>query len=158
MQCPHCNAVVDDDTIFCGNCGKQITPIQAQGATVSYATQSDGSNQSSLRTEISHPSPMYRSAPTPGQPHQVDTPPLQTPSPQPQSRPGNFGRIALIAAIILVVVAGGTVGLITLLKNNNTPGVVVSHGTGQVTFFDSQNNIGHTDDLKIQISGLQAPP
>jgi hypothetical protein len=67
--------------------------------------------------------------------------------------------------LILVIVAGGTVGLITLLRNNNTsaknnttPPVVTSHGTGQITFFDSQNDVGHTDALKMQISGLQAPP
>ncbi len=36
MQCPHCNAQLEDDTVFCGNCGKQIAPFQAQGPTVTY--------------------------------------------------------------------------------------------------------------------------
>lgn len=172
MQCPHCNATVDDDTIFCGNCGRQITPLEPGQTVISYATQTDGS---SAATEISRqyppPSPMYRPSPAPqsqrpapamsppdlppAKPRQVDTPPVQ---PQPTSRPSNIRRIALIGILILVIIAGGTVGLITLLKKNNTPVVVTSHGTGQVTFFDSQNNIGHTDALKIQISGLQAPP
>jgi len=161
MQCPHCNATLDDDTIFCGNCGKQITPLGPGQTVISYATQSDAN---SVATEISRPSPMYRPssapqsqrpAPAPDKPRQVDTPPVQ---PQPSTRPSNVRRIALIGILILVIVAGGTVGLITLLRNNHTPAVVTSHGTGQVTFFDSQNNIGHTDALKIQISGLQAPP
>ncbi len=163
MKCPQCNAVVDDDTIFCGNCGKQITPLQAGETVVSYATQSDGNP---IGVNVSRPSSMYRPpsaaqsqrpASAPDTSRQGDTPPLQTPPPQSQARSGNLRRVALIAIVILVIVAGGTVGLITLLKNNHTPAVVTSHGTGQVTFFDSQNNIGHTDALKIQISGLQAP-
>ena len=161
MKCPHCNAVVDDDTVFCGNCGKQIMPQQPGETVISYATQTDGN---SVATEMSRPSPMYRPpsaaqsqrpAPAPDKPRQVDTPPVQS---QPSSRPGNVRRIALIAIVILVIVAGGTVGLITLLKNNTTPVVVASHATGQVSFIDSQNAVGNTDALKIQISGLQAPP
>ena len=42
MQCPHCNATVDADTIFCGNCGKQIMPLQPGETVISYATQADG--------------------------------------------------------------------------------------------------------------------
>src|SRR5437763_5813388 len=162
MKCPHCNAMVDDDTIFCGNCGKQIVPLQTGKTAISYATQSEGSNQTSVgadgaeaqreRLSIHRPVPMYRSPSTPqsqiptlpsSNPRQVDTPPLQSPpQSQPQSRPGTSKRIALIAALILVIVAGGTVGLITLLKNNNTPGVVASHASGQVAFIDSQNGTG----------------
>ena len=161
MQCPHCNAIVDDDTIFCGNCGKQITPLEPGQTVISYATQTDGS---SLATEVPRPSPMYRPspapqsqrpAPAPDKPRQVDTPPVQ---PQPSSRSSNVRRLAIIGILILVIVAGGTVGRITLLKNNNTPAVVTSHGTGQVSFLDSQNGVGNTDALKLQISGLQAPP
>jgi len=161
MQCPHCNATVDEDTIFCGNCGRQITPLDPGQTVISYATQSDGS---SAATEISRPSPRYRPSPAPqsqrpaqvpDKPRQVDTPPVP---PQPSSRPGNIRRIALIGVLVLIIIAGGTVGLITLLKNNPTSAVVTSHGTGQVTFFDSQNGVGNTGALKIQISGLQAPP
>jgi len=145
----------------CGNCGKQITPLGPGQTVISYATQSDANF---VATEISRPSPVYRPsaapqsqrpAPAPDKPRQVDTPPVQ---PQPSTRPSNVRRIALIGILILVIVAGGTVGLITLLRNNHTPAVVTSHGTGQVTFFDSQNGVGNTDALKIQISGLQAPP
>src|SRR5439155_11001725 len=42
MQCPHCNATVDADTVFCGNCGKQIMPLQPGETVISYATQADG--------------------------------------------------------------------------------------------------------------------
>src|SRR5450759_251715 len=34
MQCPRCKTLLDDDTVFCGNCGKQIATVQAPGATV----------------------------------------------------------------------------------------------------------------------------
>lgn len=41
MQCPRCNAALEDDTAFCGNCGNQIAPLQVTGATVSDQTVTD---------------------------------------------------------------------------------------------------------------------
>ncbi len=196
MRCPHCNATVDGDTIFCGNCGKQIMPLQPGETVISYATQADGNPVGAEGIETrpaERPSTMYRPpsaapinsfappsvpqspqspqsqrrAPATDKPRHVDTPPPRTPSGAPIGRPpgGNFRRIALIAALILVIVAGGTVGLISLLKNTNTPvkntntpGVVAAHASGQVAFIDNQNSTGHTDALKIGITGLGAPP
>src|SRR5207249_6039370 len=180
MQCPHCNATVDADTVFCGNCGKQIMPLQPGETVISYATQADGNPKGAEGIETrsaKRSSTMYRPpnaapinsfappsvpqspqssqspqsqrrTPATDKPRHVDTPPPRTPSGGPIGRPpgGNFRRIALIAALILVIVAGGTVGLITLLKNNNTqvkntntpvkntntPGVVAAHASGQV--------------------------
>src|SRR5438552_13687621 len=34
MFCPGCKTLCDEDAIFCGNCGKQVAPLRAQGATV----------------------------------------------------------------------------------------------------------------------------
>jgi len=33
MVCPRCNQSVEDSATFCGNCGNQITPVLARGAT-----------------------------------------------------------------------------------------------------------------------------
>lgn len=33
MQCPRCHTPLEDGAVFCGNCGAQITPLNAQGAT-----------------------------------------------------------------------------------------------------------------------------
>jgi len=171
MQCPQCNATIDENTVFCGNCGKQVAPLQAQGATVSYPAQSDGgptgepggahgaSINSFAPQGVQKPvAQARRYSPAPEKPRQVDTPPQSS---LPQSQPGNFRRITLIAVLILVIVAGGTVGLIALLRNNNTGGpatAVVSHATGQVTFIDGQNGAGHTDALNIVVTGLGKPP
>ena len=69
----------------------------------------------------------------------------------------------LFAAIILLVVAGGTVGLVTFLGKNKgnpvvTPGVPVAPANnGTVLFLDSSGGQGHTDALRISINGLSAP-
>lgn len=39
MHCPNCNAPIDEETVFCGNCGKQVAPLYARGATVAEATE-----------------------------------------------------------------------------------------------------------------------
>lgn len=39
MQCPNCHSQIDDDAVFCGVCGRQVAPVQAQGATVAEGTQ-----------------------------------------------------------------------------------------------------------------------
>ncbi len=50
MNCPNCNAPIDQDTVFCGNCGRKLTPQYAQGATVAELTQ-----QSSYDERTSYP-------------------------------------------------------------------------------------------------------
>ena len=50
MQCPQCNTQLEDDTVFCGNCGTQIAPLKAQGATVTYKS---GEGEDELATVLS---------------------------------------------------------------------------------------------------------
>src|SRR5256886_1252506 len=127
MRCPHCNATVDADTIFCGNCGNQIMPLQRGETVISYATQADGNPVGAEGIETrstERPSTMsrppsaapiiffappsvpqtpqsQRRTPATDNPRHVDTTPPQTPSGAPIGRPpgGNFRRIALIAAL-----------------------------------------------------------
>ena len=119
MQCPQCNAQLDEDTIFCGNCGKQIAPLQAQGATVAYK---GGAEDSELPTIISSGPGSQRSAPQTPVRNYVpasDTPPIPS-SPKLPSRKSNNGRIVLFVVLALLVIAGGTLGVVALLKNNTS--------------------------------------
>jgi zinc ribbon protein len=163
MQCPQCNAQLDDDTIFCGNCGKQIAPFQAQGATVAYKRGTDDSELPTILT--SGPSSQRSGQQTPVRNYVPvsDTPPFSSP-PQPPSRKSNNGRIVLYAVLALLVIAVGTLGVVALIKNNtsstsnttgNTP--VVSNSTGVVNFRDSLNGSGHSNVVTISANGLAAP-
>lgn len=163
MQCPQCHAQLDDDTIFCGNCGKQIAPIQAQGATVAYKA---GADESELPTILTSPQGSQRSAPPAPVRNYVpvpDTPPFASP-PQPPSRKSNNRRIVLYAVLALLVIAGGTLGVVALLKNNtsstsnthgNTP--LATNANGVVNFRDSLNGSGHSNVVTISANGLAAP-
>ncbi len=163
MQCPQCNAQLDDDTVFCGNCGKQIAPFQAQGATVAYK---GGADNSELPTVLTGGPSSQRSAPQTPVRNYVpvsDTPPFSSP-PQPPSRKSNNRRIVIYAVLALLVITGGTLGVVALLKNNtsstsntsgNTP--LASNSTAVVSFSDSQNGSGHSNVVTISANGLAAP-
>jgi len=163
MQCPQCNAQLDEGTIFCGNCGKQIAPLQAQGATVAYK---GGVDDSELPTIISSGPGSQRSAPQTPVRNYVpvsDTPPIPS-SPKLPSRKSNNGRIVLFVVLALLVIAGGTLGVVALLKNNtsstsntsgNTP--LAANATGVVSFSDNSNGSGHSNVVTISANGLTAP-
>src|SRR6266516_3754184 len=163
MQCPQCNAQLDEGTIFCGNCGKQIAPLQAQGATVAYK---GGVDDSELPTIISSGPGSQRSAPQTPVRNYVpasDTPPIPS-SPQLPSRKRNNGRIVLFVVLALLVITGGTLGVVALLKNNtsstsNTSGnsPIAANATGVVSFSDNSNGSGHSNVVTISANGLTAP-
>ena len=163
MQCPQCNAQLDEGTIFCGNCGKQIAPLQAQGATVAYK---GGAEDSELPTIISSGPGSQRSAPQTPVRNYVpasDTPPIPS-SPKLPSRKSNNGRIVLFVVLALLVIAGGTLGVVALLKNNtsstsNTSGnsPIAANATGVVSFSDNSNGSGHSNVVTISANGLTAP-
>ncbi len=165
MQCPRCNAPIEENTTFCGNCGNQIAPLQAQGATIAAPaeqTQPSLNNPISLQSKYGMPGPMLQAsqqaqhyAPMPNTPIPV------YPIPPPSRRP-NIGLIALIVGVILLVIAGGTIALVSVMKNNNGGTVPANttggNATGIVRFLDSQNNPGHTDTLNITLENLAAAP
>jgi hypothetical protein len=173
LQCPRCNAQLDDDTTFCGNCGHQVAPLQAKGATVSdkgeldndgYATviSDQGSQRSALQTPATQARNYVPPYVTPTLPIQRDTPSV---SPQPPTRRTNTGRIVLIAALVLLIIAGGSIGAAILLKNNSSPKstttgntALVSNASGVVSFSDSLNGSGHSNVVSISVNGLAAPP
>lgn len=185
MRCPNCNAPLDENTAFCGNCGKQIVPVQAQGATVvspveqrQWFDRSSASVGNDYATQLSaSPRPSVQAPPNAG-PFGIPVP-SETPQPplQPAPRRTNPRLIALLVALVILIIAGGTVAILaTTSRNNNAaqtnaggnnnagkntnPGnVAAATTTGTVAFVDNPKDIpGHTDALKITVNSLKAPP
>jgi hypothetical protein len=168
MQCPRCNTVLDDDTVFCGNCGTQIVPLQAQGATMAASiddeeTLAARSNPVGNRQAAQPPviqrfaPPAVPYAPASDTPAQSNTPPV----PRRGGSPLASARARVIIALALIVLVGGALGLVTALKNNGSgPNTILgTHATGQIAFIDNPNGIpGHTDALNLSIQNLEAPP
>ncbi len=81
-------------------------------------------------------------------------------------------RIALVIALVLLVIAGVTIGASLIVKNNNSPvtnlptttagnasgGALAANANGTASFIDQPGGSGHSDALKLAINGLQAPP
>src|SRR5438270_4700621 len=98
MRCPKCNQPLDDESVFCGNCGTQISPIFAQGATVSEGETAlirpkdgqgpivsrygpVGQSFQALQPPSQYvPNPLQQTAPS--APPLVPTPPTSTPPPR----------------------------------------------------------------------------
>src|SRR6266849_4254172 len=168
MRCPRCNAVIDDDTVFCGNCGNQIAPLQARGATVAAPNDNDGtlivrSNPVENRQAAQPPVIQGFSPPIASYGPVTDTPVHDNP-PQAPRRGGSqlaSARSRVIIALALIVLVGGALSVFAILKNNgNGPNTSFgAHAAGQIAFIDSSNGIpGHTDALNISIQNLEAPP
>ena len=170
MQCPQCNAQLEDDTVFCGNCGKQIAPLQAQGATVAYKAGEGEDNFATVisTSQSSQPptpqTPIRNNALQPATPYRGDTPTFLS-SPPPPARKNNTWRIAFIVVMVLLIIGVGTLGTIALLKNHtsatnnssaNTP--LATNANGTVSFSDSQNGSGHSNVVTVSVRGLTAPP
>ncbi len=94
-----------------------------------------------------------------------------------ESRPlvGGMGRVALIAALALVLIAGVSVGAVAIIKNTNfgntptttgntanstSPGnsSLATNANGVVNFIDAPGGAGHSNAITISVSNLQKPP
>lgn len=180
MQCPQCNAHLDDDAVFCGNCGAQVAPLQkGDNATIADHSPTVMSVQSMLQSGQPAPSSnpplpqhagqgvMPRVPPSPRTPQAPRTPQTpQTPPPE-FSRPPSTSlrkawRNALIVVLVLVLLAAGSIAAAFAFKNRTpatvTPPTTKASVAGQVTFFDNPNGTpGFTDALKIS-GNLSNPP
>ena len=170
MKCPQCNAQLEDDTVFCGNCGTQIVPLQAKGATVAYKAGEGEDNFATVisTSQSSQPptpqTPIRNNALQPATPYRGDTPTFLS-SPPPPGRKNNTWRIAFVVVMVLLIIGVGTLGTIALLKNHtsatnnssaNTP--LATNANGTVSFSDSQNGSGHSNVVTVSVRGLTAPP
>lgn len=179
MQCPNCKAPLDGDTVFCGNCGNQVAPLHAQGATISEdqtvlippttSRQNPGVNTYNAQAPIHQPMQpprAYASAPAPMAahgPYSPDTPgsrdpvsaPPQFPTRSQKLRTDNMRVIILAGVLVLVLLIAAFAGFATLLQHQaNTLGA--GGATGFVSFSDSQSG-QLTNTLNISITGLDAP-
>lgn len=183
IRCPNCNAPQDDDTMYCGNCGYQLAPVYAQGATMNEATEliSVDNSKTVLSDSQSYPggyqaASIASSAPVPPAstgrsstpPYPAAPPPVAPTPPGPSRAAGGNRRVLLIASVLLVIlVVVVSAGLFTLLKKNtgttatnttNTGGGAAVTTSGTVLFNDATNGQGNTNSLKIVINGLANSP
>ncbi|GAC1343853.1 MAG: hypothetical protein NVSMB27_04150 [Ktedonobacteraceae bacterium] len=171
MLCSQCHTPLEDDAVFCGNCGAQVTspqsggmktvvdrttpdPLTNNGEQVTVLSNRFGSSPPTILPSSLQKHPVGAVTDSPGQ--RNVSPPLDT---RPSS-PGHTRRNVLIGLLLLVLIASGSAGLAFVLKNNtNTGSDAAASASGQVAFVDSQNGpAGHTNALKIAINGLIAPP
>src|SRR5207249_654062 len=112
----NCNAQLEAGAAFCGNCGKQVAPLLAQGATVADHTEIIRSNATPAETV--YPPTSQPSTPAPPQAYRNDyqqqnyqqRTPLagNMPSNPPGLPPAHTGRglstrtVAFIAIILLL--------------------------------------------------------
>lgn len=93
-----------------------------------------------------------------------------------KTAPGSsVGRVALIAALVLVVIAGLSAGAVALIRNTNFVGITpasnnntasessagnsaqATNANGVVNFIDAPGGSGHSNEITISINGLQTP-
>ncbi|MDQ6661084.1 MAG: hypothetical protein M3Z24_08975, partial [Chloroflexota bacterium] len=165
MQCLNCNAPLEENSMFCGSCGTQVTPLSARGARALGSEETVLMQEDSMHAPTADygspqpatsPSPWFQ-APASEQPTQGSTPPPfppkvtpPVPSRSPFLRRNKF--LAIILVLLVVIASVGTIALISS-KNNTSPGA-----NGQVSFSDTPNGQGHSDALSISVNGLTAPP
>src|SRR5690242_7993569 len=150
MKCPRCNYSLDDDTIFCGNCGAQVAPLQSPGATVAASIDNEETLQvrsNAMGNMQAAPPPVMKRfsppavpyAPAPGTPAQRDTPPV----PRRSASPLASARARVFIALALIVLVGGALGLFAVLKNGGSgPNTTLgTHATGQIAFIDNPNGV-----------------
>lgn len=185
MFCPRCNRLLEENATFCGFCGNQIVPLDAQGATIGSSDATMLAPPTSQAIPAKYAARDMREQPgiaykAPGIVEDVNAtwqPSLLSPAeqvrptnviggpqtPQTPAAPTRRGagrrkpRLVLVSLIILVLIAGGTIGATLFLHST-----AAATAGGQVTFFDSQSGstgaAGNTDALTITINNLSAPP
>lgn len=177
MQCPQCNKMLEDQAAFCGNCGAQIRPLHGGGNATVVSDAAPSANEPGNQAFSNRPAAprtaleesfVQLPARTPHTPRHDDTPLPRRLTPS-MPRRGNVWRIALIALIVVVLAAGGTIGVVFAFNKHtpptnpssarNTVLPVAPTASGQVAFFDNANGTpGYTDALKITLENLKAPP
>ena len=179
MVCPRCNQPVEPNAAFCGNCGNQIAPIQARGATVADATEFIPPEQRQYNTvdeRYMSPAPNYQSPPQaynslasmsqrrtmPPFPQAASStpPPVPTPLPGRRIQP-NHKRLTFFAVIIALFVIGLSAGVFTFLQGRTAPKVgnpvptaAAASTTGTASFSSSTGSRDLTDTVKIDLTGL----
>ncbi|MDQ6660556.1 MAG: anti-sigma factor [Chloroflexota bacterium] len=177
MQCLNCNAPLEENSMFCGRCGNQVTTLSARGAGALGSEETVLMQEDSMHAPTADygspqpatsPSPWFQ-APASEQPTQGSIPTSFPPrvTPPVPSRSPLLRRNKFLAIILVLFVVAASVGTIALIrsKNNTSPAANgpsnsagIGSASGQVSFSDTPNGQGHSDTLSISINGLTAPP
>src|SRR6266516_2083892 len=173
MVCPNCNTPFDRDSVFCGNCGKQVAPLRAPGTTVgepvirSNVDNTQATEISAERQPYMRPPLDPSSAPT-----LRTTPPVEpanrsgaSPAPSPGVFPGSqaqkanrrTGRNIFIAFLLLLLVCGAAAGtnyyawLVDVSTEKVLPlGALTAQGQNfSLNFSGKTNLLGAGNELEI---------
>jgi hypothetical protein len=167
MICPNCSSTMENDAVFCGNCGQQVAPIQAQGATIAAEATEQlraGNNIQNNKMgaggnypQFPFPTPATPQrgyspqpgsySPPPGSYPPADQIPTQfaarTPAPPPPTyRPPRSGmRTAFVVTAIALVIILVSLGTFALIRNraSNTG---TNTATGNTAKTGTTNNAG----------------
>jgi hypothetical protein len=187
MQCPQCNAPLDEGAVFCGNCGRQVAPLRAgDNATIAdhsptvmsiHTTPQRGQPAAGSNPPLAERPPQEALSPrsmpyvpqTPQIPRTSQTPETPAPGLSRSASPSlrKTWRTAFIVGLVLVLIAVATLSAFLVFKNR-TPAPVptpvpsspvpTASTVGQVTFSDNPNGTtGFTNALKIS-GNLSDPP
>lgn len=180
MQCPRCHNSVEDGAAFCGNCGLQMAPLYAQGATAA----GDGTviipdralpnnpntypqNYKTVATPQAYYTPTVSA--TPEQRNATPAPSFAPTPPPPRERHDNRRVIIMAGILVLLAVVVVTAGVLASLsrKSGTSPKTTATATTtntgaanpsaGLVTFSDTANG-GLTQSLTISATNLKSLP
>ncbi len=182
MNCPRCNSPIEENSVFCGICGNQLSPIKAPGATVAEPDEktrlSDPIGNAQAAYSGAPRSPMYTPPPpqqfTPTRQDQNAYSPTVQSSTPPASHPTRRGSssIVFIAIVLLLLIIGVSTGAVALLKSRGNTGTTQNNSTtntggangaanspvSAIAFFSDSQNGGNTDVVRMNVTGLSAPP
>lgn len=170
MVCPRCHRPIENGVTFCGNCGYQITPSQANRAT-ELVSQENGPYQAIGDPTVAAPptyepfsqagqaydslsplAPRNANRPSPSGAGATPLPMSSMPTPPPvaalpTAKPASLPRrrLAFILTIIALLIIGLAAGLVTLLQTRSaaSPSKSTSATAGSATgsvYFSSSPN------------------
>ncbi|GCE10779.1 hypothetical protein [Tengunoibacter tsumagoiensis] len=180
MQCSKCKAPTEDESVYCGQCGKQFTQ-PGRPVMVAFAPQPDRLSrleapwlEQAENEERPLPFPeeqvlpfqadkpytqIYPKTPIPlpGRRKSLTLPHLALPFRQPHSSRFRHKSLSLLTFMLIVLLLGIAIGAITLLQNKHLSSDP-AHATGNITFSDSSASQSDSGGLTLTLSGLAAPP
>ena len=171
MLCPQCNQAVDADASFCGYCGKQLAPINIEGAAVVDEEREKLHSGSQWRPSFDRdkgfPAVSWDGVEESPVRLSQDTPPYASrPSSVGHRRPAKRRFNAFVSILIALLLIGLSAGAIALAQNGQSHfpiplstsiSAAINNPEGSILFSASPGQ-DQTDTVSVTIKGLNAPP